>query len=97
MIMKVELALASVLVLVLVSSIQGLPWYQGDGLADCAPGKCKPTAEISPIQCSSDPSMFFNNGAPTNCAEGFTCDEAAAAAAEGNPCRLAEEDDGYSR
>jgi len=95
--MKLEVALVSVLVLVLIPSIQGLPWYQGDGLETCAPGKCKATAEVSPIKCSSDLAMFFNNGAPTNCAEGFACDEAAAAAAEGNPCRLVEEDDGYSR
>ena len=36
-----------------------------DGLPDCAPGKCPRTAEISPIQCSSDPAMYFNNGYPT--------------------------------
>merc|ERR1712080_168060 len=40
------------------------PWYQGAGLADCAPGKCPPTAEVSPVQCSSDPVLFFNNGFP---------------------------------
>merc|ERR1712233_120470 len=41
------------------------PWYQGDGLPDCAPGKCPRTAEISPIKCSSDLTMYFNNGYPT--------------------------------
>merc|ERR1712083_538593 len=55
------------------------PWYQGNGLADCAPGKCPPTAEISPVKCSGD---------PTNCAEGEECDEAAAAEGAGNPCRV---------
>merc|ERR1712215_420505 len=64
------------------------PWYQGNGLADCAPGKCPPTAEISPVKCSSDPTMYFNNGYPTNCAEGEECDEAAAAEGAGNPCRV---------
>merc|ERR1711862_349366 len=64
------------------------PWYQGGGLADCAPGKCPPTAEISPVQCSSDPAMYFNNGYPTNCAEGEECDEAAAAEGAGNPCKV---------
>merc|ERR1712209_353583 len=69
----------------------------GDGLPDCAPGKCPRTAEISPIQCSSDPAMYFNNGYPTNCAEGEACDEAAAAAAEGNPCRPVAGEEGYER
>ena len=64
------------------------------GLPDCAPGKCPATAEISPIKCSSDPAMFFNNGYPMVCAEGFTCDAAAADAGEGNPCRAAEEEAG---
>merc|ERR1712107_795546 len=73
------------------------PWYQGDGLPDCAPGKCPRTAEISPIQCSSDPAMYFNNGYPTNCVEGEACDEAAAAAAEGNPCRPVAGEEGYER
>merc|ERR1712037_1001618 len=54
-----------------------------------APGKCPRTAEISPIKCSSDLAMFFNNGYPTNCAEGEESDAAAADAAEGNPCRPA--------
>merc|ERR1712227_497868 len=66
------------------------PWYQGDGLPDCAPGKCPKTAEVSPIVCSSNPTMFFNNGYPTLCAEGFTCNSAAADAGEGNPCRADE-------
>merc|ERR1712066_1009315 len=56
------------LALVLVPAMSK-PWYQGDGLPDCAPGKCPRTAEISPIKCSSDLAMFFNNGYPTNCAE----------------------------
>ena len=38
---------------------------RSDGLPDCAPGKCPRTAEISPIKCSSDLAMFFNNGYPT--------------------------------
>merc|ERR1711884_254447 len=67
------------------------PWYQGSGLPDCAPGKCPKTAEISPIKCSSDPVLFFNNGYPMLCQEGFTCDTAAADAGEGNPCRAAED------
>merc|ERR1712179_653626 len=95
--MKLEIVLVSVLVVALVPVIEGLPWYQGDGLADCAPGKCAPTAEVSPIQCSSDPILFFNNGFPTLCAEGEACDEDAAAAGEGNPCRAAGGEDGYSR
>merc|ERR1712179_901551 len=41
------------------------PWYQGDGLPDCAPGKRPRTTEISPIKCSSDLTMYFNNGYPT--------------------------------
>jgi len=74
------------------------PWYQGDGLPDCAPGKCPKTAEISPIKCSADPSMYFNNGYPTLCAEGFACDAAAADAGEGDPCRPAEEEEeGYEK
>merc|ERR1711934_190996 len=70
-------------------------WYQGDGLPDCAPGKCPRTAEVSPIKCSSDLAMFFNNGYPTNCAEGEEC---AAAAADGNPCRpAAGGEEGYEK
>ena len=65
------------------------------GLPDCAPGKCPKTAEISPIKCSSDPVLFFNNGYPMLCQEGFTCDAAAADAGEGNPCRAAEDGAGY--
>merc|ERR1711892_7404 len=64
------------------------PWYQGGGLGDCAPGKCPATAEVSPVQCSSDPALFFNNGYPTNCAEGEECDEATAAEGAGNPCKV---------
>merc|ERR1711862_44895 len=79
----------------MVASVFSKPWYQGSGLPDCAPGKCPAIAEISPIKCSSDPAMFFNNGYPTNCAEGFTCDQAAADAGEGNPCRAAEGGEGY--
>merc|ERR1712001_346724 len=83
------------LALVLVPAMSK-PWYQGDGLPDCAPGKCPKTAEVSPIKCSSDLAMFFNNGYPTLCQEGFTCDAAAADAGEGNPCRAAEEEgEGY--
>ena len=40
-------------------------FFLTDGLPDCAPGKCPRTAEISPIVCSSDLAMFFNNGYPT--------------------------------
>ena len=65
------------------------------GLPDCAPGKCPKTAEISPIKCSSDPVLFFNNGYPMLCQEGFTCDSGAADAGEGNPCRAAEDGAGY--
>merc|ERR1712013_452144 len=60
------------------------PWYQGSGLPDCAP-----------VKCSSDPVLFFNNGYPMLCQEGFTCDTAAADAEEGNPCRAAEDGAGY--
>merc|ERR1711971_1277746 len=84
------------LALVLVPAMSK-PWYQGDGLPDCVPGKCPRTAEISPIVCSSDLAMFFNNGYPTNCAEGEECDAAAADAAEGNPCRPAAGGEGYER
>merc|ERR1712142_1090405 len=81
----------SLFVLLAVASLAlSKPWYQGSGLPDCAPGLCPFTAEISPIKCSSDPVLFFNNGYPTLCAEGFTCDQAAADAGEGNPCRAAE-------
>ena len=69
-----------------------------DGLPDCAPGKCPATAEISPVQCSSDPAMFFNNGYPTLCGEGTECDTAAAEAGEGNPCRAVEAaEEGYEK
>merc|ERR1711868_247855 len=81
----------SLFVLLTVASLAlSKPWYQGDGLPDCAPGKCPKTAEVSPIVCSSDPTMFFNNGYPTLCAEGFTFNSAAADAGEGNPCRADE-------
>merc|ERR1712223_826658 len=93
---RLTLVIACALALVLVPTLSK-PWYQGDGLPDCAPGKCPRTAEISPIQCSSDPAMYFNNGYPTNCAEGEACDEAAAAAAEGNPCRPVAGEEGYER
>merc|ERR1711936_852397 len=66
------------------------PWYQGGGLGDCAPGLCPPTAEVSPVQCSSDPTLYFNNGYPTNCAEGEQCDQEVAAAGAGNPCKPAK-------
>ena len=72
-----------------------VPFYLTGGLPDCAPGKCPKTAEISPIKCSSDPVLFFNNGYPMLCQEGFTCDTAAADAGEGNPCRAAEDGAGY--
>merc|ERR1711879_357100 len=61
---RLTLVIASALALVLVPTLSK-PWYQGDGLPDCAPGKCPRTAEISPIKCSSDLAMFFNNGYPT--------------------------------
>merc|ERR1712098_68874 len=77
--------------LALTTLVAAKPWYQGDGLADCAPGKCPPTAEVSPIQCSSDPLLYFNNGYPTKCDKGFVCDEEKAAAGAGNPCTLEEE------
>ena len=70
-------------------------FYPAGGLPDCAPGKCPKTAEISPIKCSSDPVLFFNNGYPMLCQEGFTCDAAAADAGEGNPCKAAEDGAGY--
>jgi len=54
------------------------------------------TAETSPIKCSSDLTMYFNNGYPTNCPEGEECDAAAADAGEGNPCRPAV-GEGYER
>merc|ERR1712098_504908 len=75
------------LILALATLVAAKPWYQGDGLADCAPGKCPATAEVSPIKCSSDLKMYFNNGFPTNCGEGEECDQAEADAASGNPCR----------
>merc|ERR1712215_153699 len=87
-------------VMLLLHSNNAAPkaWYQGDGLPDCAPGLCPATAEISPIKCSSDPTMYLNNGYPTVCAEGFECDAAAADAGEGDPCRPAEGgDDGYEK
>jgi len=84
--MSAKLFILSLLVVAALSK----PWYQGSGLPDCAPGKCPKTAEISPIKCSSDATMFFNNGYPTVCQEGFSCDSAAADAGEGNPCRADE-------
>merc|ERR1712126_263875 len=75
----------TVLSALMLVSVFSKPWYQGSGLPDCAPGLCPFTAEISPIKCSSDPTL---------CAEGFTCDQAAADAGEGNPCRAAEGGDG---
>merc|ERR1711953_917949 len=84
------------LALILVPSFSK-PWYQGSGLPDCAPGKCPRTAEVSPIKCSSDPTMFFNNGYPMVCAEGFTCDQEAADAGSGNPCRASEDAEGYEK
>merc|ERR1711983_330714 len=91
MIAKVFIVLSALLVV----SVFSKPWYQGSGLPDCAPGLCPYTAEISPIKCSSDPVLFFNNGYPMLCQEGFTCDTAAADAGEGNPCRAAEDGAGY--
>merc|ERR1711935_864034 len=78
------------LALFFIGLVTPAPWYQGDGLTDCAPGKCPPTAEVSPIKCSSDLKMFFNNGFPTNCPEGLECDAGIADAASGNPCRPVE-------
>jgi len=72
------------LVVMMMSTTSG---YQGDGLADCAPGKCPPQAEVSPIWCSSDLTMFFNNGFPTNCGPDEECNAEAADGAAGNPCR----------
>merc|ERR1712126_562262 len=87
--MKGPLCAISALSLILTTHLAlAKPWYQGDGLPSCAPGKCPKTAEISPIKCSSDLSMYFNNGYPTLCAEGEECDPAEADAANGNPCRL---------
>merc|ERR1711935_662923 len=52
--MKASLTLlASLLVCLVINVSESKPWYQGDGLADCAPGLCPKTAEISPIKCSS--------------------------------------------
>merc|ERR1712215_413496 len=82
------ITLLAVMILLNSSNAAPKPWYQGDGLPDCAPGLCPATAEISPVKCSSDPTMYFNNGYPTNCAEGEECDEAAAAEGAGNPCRV---------
>merc|ERR1712236_146164 len=84
------ITLLTVMILLNSSNAAPKPWYQGDGLPDCAPGLCPATAEISPVKCSSDPTMYFNNGYPTVCAEGFECDAAAADAGEGDPCRPAE-------
>merc|ERR1712126_176927 len=95
--MKASLTLSAFLLAAVMVMAQAKPWYQGDGLPDCAPGKCPRTAEISPIKCSSDLTMYFNNGYPTTCAEGEECDAAAADAAEGNPCRPAAGGDGYER
>merc|ERR1712059_113324 len=64
LIMRCVLFLLVTLV-VLLTPGQALPWIQSDGLADCAPGKCPKTAEISPIVCSdTDPTFFFQNGYP---------------------------------
>merc|ERR1711918_32407 len=51
------------LALVLVPAMSK-PWYQGDGLPDCAPGKCPRTAEISPIKCSSDSPCSLTTDTP---------------------------------
>merc|ERR1711892_727579 len=83
--MKVTITLIMISTLVMLSTAK--PWYQGDGLGGCAPGKCPQTAEISPIRCSSDLKLYFNNGFPTRCGEGEECDSAEADAANGNPCR----------
>merc|ERR1711936_30268 len=92
------ITLLTVMILLNSSNAAPKPWYQGDGLPDCAPGLCPATAEISPVKCSSDPTMYFNNGYPTVCAEGFECDAAAADAGEGDPCRPVEEEDhGYEK
>merc|ERR1712025_641668 len=66
MITKVFIVLSALLVV----SVLSKPWYQGSGLPDCAPGLCPFTAEISPIKCSSDPVLFFNNGYPTSVPRG---------------------------
>merc|ERR1711953_581123 len=99
LILKMNNTVKIFLVVSLATLAMSKPWYQGDGLPDCAPGKCPRTAEISPIKCSSGLAMFFNNGYPTNCAEGEECDAAAADAAEGNPCRPVGggEEEGYER
>merc|ERR1739838_358935 len=89
--------LLSLSLLLATTHSAAMPWYQGDGLPDCAPGKCPKTAEVSPIKCSADPTMYFNNGYPTVCAEGFECDAAAADAAEGDPCRPVEAEEGYEK
>merc|ERR1712087_896060 len=96
LIIKMNNTVTIFLLVTLTTLALSKPWYQGDGLPDCAPGKCPKTAEVSPIKFSSDLAMFFNNGYPTLCQEGFTCDAAAADAGEGNPCRAAEEEgEGY--
>merc|ERR1712212_968109 len=81
------ITLLAVMILLNSSTAAPKPWYQGDGLPDCAPGLCPATAEISPVKCSSDPTMYFNNGYPTVCAEGFEWEAAAAEAGEGDPGR----------
>merc|ERR1712080_289837 len=92
--LDMKLVCVWMLVTMLLPSTQGLPWYQGNGLGDCAPGKCPPTNEVSPITCSSDLTMYFNNGYPTVCGEGEQCDPEAADAGEGNPCKGG---DGYTQ
>merc|ERR1711864_2496 len=97
LIMRCVLFLLVTLV-VLLTPGQALPWIQSDGLADCAPGKCPKTAEISPIVCSdTDPTFFFQNGYPLACIEGEECDPEVADSGAGNPCRPAEGGDGYSK